>query len=65
MRFAKLEQNIIVAFFVTQFEYELCDRQGNAVRTPTPIDLNGFSACKPEPSAYVRYRQRGTESGGR
>lgn len=61
MRFAKLEQNIIVAFFITQFEYELCDRQGNAVRTPTPIYLNAFSACKPEPSVYVRYRQRGPE----
>ena len=58
MRFAKLEQNIIVAFFITMFDYDLCDRQGNVVSTPTSIDLNAFSACKPEPKVYLRYRLR-------
>lgn len=58
MRFAKLEQNIIVAFFITMFDYDLCDRKGNIVSTPTPIDLNAFAASKPNPKVYLKYRLR-------
>lgn len=58
MRFAKLEQNIIVAFFIMMFDYDLCDQKGNIVSTPTPIDLNAFSASKPDPKVYLRYKVR-------
>ena len=58
MKFAKLEQNIIVSFFLLMFDYELCDIKGNPVSTPTPIDLNAFSASKPEPRVYLKYRLR-------
>lgn len=58
MQFAKLEQNIIVAFFIMQFEYGLCDQQGKTVSLPTPIDPNALSACKPEPRVYLKYGRR-------
>ena len=56
IRFAKLEQYLIVAFFVTMFDYVACDREGNRITTPTPIDLNAFSARRPEPRVYLRYK---------
>ncbi|KAK3202400.1 hypothetical protein GRF29_161g1074532 [Pseudopithomyces chartarum] len=55
VRFAKLEQYLIVAFFTTMFDYVACDKEGNAITTPTPIDLNAFSARRPEPRVYLRY----------
>jgi sterol 14-demethylase len=58
MRFAKLEQNIIVAFFILMFDYDLSDWKGNIVSTPTPINLNAFSAMKPDPKVYLRYKVR-------
>ena len=56
MRFAKLEQYLIVAFFTTVFDYVACDAKGNPITTPTPIDLNAFSARRPEPRVYLRYK---------
>ncbi|KAH8901220.1 cytochrome P450 6A1 [Thozetella sp. PMI_491] len=58
MRFAKLEQYLIVAFFTTVFDYFACDAKGNPITTPTPIDLNAFSARRPEPRVYLRYKLR-------
>ena len=55
MRFAKMEQYLIVAFFTTMFDYVACDRNGKRITTPTPIDLNAFSARRPEPRVYLRY----------
>ncbi|KAF7560199.1 hypothetical protein G7046_g3949 [Stylonectria norvegica] len=56
MRFAKLEQYLIVAFFTTMFDYTACDINGNPITTPTPIDLNAFSARRPEPRVYLKYK---------
>ncbi|KAI5458580.1 cytochrome P450 6A1 [Mariannaea sp. PMI_226] len=58
MRFAKLEQYLIVAFFTTVFDYIACDAKGNPITTPTPIDLNAFSARRPEPRVYLKYKLR-------
>lgn len=58
IRFAKMEQYLIVAFFTTIFDYVACDREGSEITTPTPIDLNAFSARRPEPRVYLRYRLR-------
>jgi hypothetical protein len=56
IRFAKLEQYLIVAFFTTAFDYVACDVKGNPITTPTPIDLNAFSARRPEPRVYLKYK---------
>lgn len=56
IRFAKLEQYLIVAFFTTVFDYVACDAKGNPITTPTPIDLNAFSARRPEPRVYLKYK---------
>ncbi|KAJ4292413.1 hypothetical protein N0V90_009075 [Kalmusia sp. IMI 367209] len=56
IRFAKLEQYLIVAFFTTVFDYVACDISGNPITTPTPIDLNAFSARRPEPRVYLKYK---------
>ncbi|KAF1972061.1 cytochrome P450 6A1 [Bimuria novae-zelandiae CBS 107.79] len=56
IRFAKLEQYLIVALFTTVFDYVACDSKGNPITTPTPIDLNAFSARRPEPRVYLKYK---------
>ncbi|KAF4635641.1 hypothetical protein G7Y89_g2441 [Cudoniella acicularis] len=56
MRFAKLEQNIITAFFCAMFDYELVDKAGKPMTTTPPVDFNGHSATKPSPSIYLKYK---------
>jgi len=58
MRFAKLENNIIIAFFIAMFEISLCDKKGNPVSEPPPTNFNKPSAAKPDPTAYIKYRVR-------
>jgi len=54
MRFAKLEQNIIVAFFLAYFDFELAEPKG---RVPD-IDVNGHNAKKPNEDVRIRYWKR-------
>lgn len=58
MRFAKLEQNIITAFFIAMFDYELTDKVGTPVSQTPPVDFNGHSATKPKEKAYLKYTPR-------
>ncbi|CAG8960722.1 hypothetical protein HYFRA_00002258, partial [Hymenoscyphus fraxineus] len=58
MRFAKLEQNLITAFFIANFDYELTDKDGNPLATIPSVDYNGTSATKPKPSIYLKYQVR-------
>jgi hypothetical protein len=42
-QFAKLEHNIITAFFIAMFDYELTDKVGNLVSETPPVDFNGHA----------------------
>jgi cytochrome P450 len=58
MRFAKLEQNIILAFFLAYFDFELVDKDGNSgVQLPKPA-INDYSATKPKERVFVKYEPR-------
>ncbi|KAG9236781.1 cytochrome P450 [Amylocarpus encephaloides] len=58
MRFAKFEQNIITAFFLATFDYELTDKSGTPVPKTPPVDFNGHSAQKPSQRVFLKYKQR-------
>ena len=58
MRFAKLEQNIILAFFLAMFDFELTDKVGNPVKETPPVDFNAPSAVKANPRVYLKYSRR-------
>lgn len=58
MRFAKLENNIITAFWVAQFEgMETVDSQGKKMAPPS-VNQNAHSAHKPSPRVFVNYQLR-------
>lgn len=57
VRFAKLEQNIIVSFFLAMFDFELTDREGRKTELPE-VDTNGYAASKPTRPVYLKYRVR-------
>ncbi|KAF2123378.1 cytochrome P450 [Dothidotthia symphoricarpi CBS 119687] len=54
MRFAKLEQNIITAYFLASFDFSLEDRSGNKLTAPPKLDTNGHSAQKPKNGPLIR-----------
>lgn len=58
MRFAKLEQNIITAYFLASFDFGLEDESGSTLRVPPKVDQNGHSACKPKDPPYLRVSVR-------
>ena len=57
-QFAKLEQNIITAFFIAMFDYELTDKVGNPVSETPPVNFNAHSAEKPKQRVYLKYKLR-------
>lgn len=58
MRFAKLEQNIITAYFVASFDFQLEDKSGTKINTAPLIDYNRHSAHKPKIPQYLRVTPR-------
>ena len=58
MRFAKLEQNLITAYFVANFDFELENQAGQKLSSAPKIDQNGHSACKPKDPPYLRVSPR-------
>jgi cytochrome P450 len=58
MRFAKLEQNIITAYFLASFDFSLEDESGQTLSVAPEIDQNGHSACKPKDPPYLRVNVR-------
>jgi hypothetical protein len=58
MRFAKLEQNLITAYFVASFDFGLEDKHGNKMSVPTIVDFNRHSAHKPTTPQYIRVKPR-------
>jgi sterol 14-demethylase len=59
MRLAKLEITLIVAYFVSQFDFELSDKHGNPTSEPPRLpDRNEHTAQKAKVPVYLRYRPR-------
>ena len=58
MRFAKLEQNMIAAYFIASFDFQLTDRSGKPVSEVTVVDRNAHSAVKPKQRPYLKYWKR-------
>jgi sterol 14-demethylase len=58
MRFAKLEQNIITAFFCTMFDFSLESEDGTALAETVAVNTNNYTANKPDEKMYLRYSVR-------
>ena len=58
MRFAKLEMNLIVAFFLAYFDdIQLCDDNGNPTSKLPAVDRNRHTAHKPNERVFLKYRE--------
>ena len=60
MRFAKLEQNIITAYCLSIFDFELCDVEGKKIqKLPDQWENhNNWAASKPQKPVKLRYQLR-------
>jgi sterol 14-demethylase len=58
MRFAKLEQNIITAYFLASFDFSLEDERGVRLDKAPVVDQNGHSASKPREPPFLRVTVR-------
>ena len=60
MRFAKLEQSMILTYFIATFDFELCDTEGNPIdKLPDNWENhNGWNATKPSQRVKLRYSLR-------
>jgi hypothetical protein len=59
MRFAKLEQNIITAFFCAMFDFELVDARGQKMEDTVKVNTNNYQASKPDEKMFIKYTVRG------
>ncbi|TGO64313.1 hypothetical protein BOTNAR_0089g00020 [Botryotinia narcissicola] len=55
-KFAKLKQFLIVAMFLTRFDYDTCDDKGIIYDAIPPPDLNAHGATKPVAPIRLRYK---------
>lgn len=58
MRFAKLENTLIVAFFLAYFDFELTDKHGDAMKETSSVNRNEHTASKPRDPMYLQYKLR-------
>ncbi|RYN46811.1 hypothetical protein AA0114_g8053 [Alternaria tenuissima] len=58
MRFAKLEQNIITAYFIATFDFTLEDESGKTLSVAPLVDHNRHSAHKPAKLQFLRVKTR-------
>ncbi|KAH7378359.1 cytochrome P450 [Pyrenochaeta sp. MPI-SDFR-AT-0127] len=58
MRFAKLEQNVITAYFVASFDFQLQDKHGNNLTVAPQVDINRHSAHKPKVPQILKVTPR-------
>lgn len=58
MRFAKLEQNIITAYFLASFDFTLQNEKGVTLTEAPLVDLNGHSAMKPKIRQFLKITPR-------
>lgn len=62
MRFAKIENNVIVAFFLAYFDdFSVVGRNGEAVDDLPPTDRNRSTAHKPRERVFLKYTTSGTQ----
>lgn len=59
MRFAKLEQNIITAYFVAAFDFQLEDEHGTALAKMENGDIQAIANHVPEKPYFLRIQQLG------
>lgn len=57
-QFAKLEMNIIIAFFLAAFEYTLSDENGGPGFVPIVDRRTWISATRPQPRPFLKYKVR-------
>jgi hypothetical protein len=55
MRFAKLEQNLITAYFLATFNCDLTDKNGTPLAQAPTVNFNNYSASKPESRPHLKY----------
>jgi hypothetical protein len=60
MRFAKLEQNIITAYFIASFDFSLSDKTGKVIHEAPMVDFNRHSAHKPKNPPYLKVTPKET-----
>jgi hypothetical protein len=58
VRFAKLEQNIITAYFIASFDFTLQNEKGATVTEVPLVDLNGRAAAKPSVRQLLKITPR-------
>jgi sterol 14-demethylase len=59
MRFAKLEVNVIVAFFLAYFEdIEVTDKNGKTTTKLPAVNRNKHTASRPDERIYLKYSQK-------
>ncbi len=59
MRLAKLEITLLVAYFITAFNFELSDKHGNlGPSKPQLPHRNEHTAVKSKVPVYLRYKPR-------
>lgn len=56
-----MENNLILAFFITMFHFELVGREGKRVDELPKVDLNGTGAAKPKTRVHLKYWLREQE----
>jgi len=60
MRFAKLENSLLLSYMVAMYDFELAaDKEGNPTTEPAPMPNRQFNAAqKPFETVWLRYRPR-------
>jgi len=58
MRFAKLESNVIVAYWAAMFDFSLCDEQGMPTDVLPVSNRDAWTARKPQPGCRLRFEAR-------
>ncbi|KAL9056429.1 MAG: hypothetical protein Q9162_002910 [Coniocarpon cinnabarinum] len=57
MRFAKLEITLVVAYFLANFSYEMCDSKGVSLDSVPLPNINSRTASKPEQKVLFKLNQ--------
>lgn len=57
-RFAKLEQHLIIAYFIASFDVQLSDKDGKAMPMEPRVGFNGYSLHKPRKPMYLKLTTR-------
>lgn len=58
MKFAKLENSIIIAHFIAMFDFELSDKNRKPKAEIPLVNFNKPSAVKPDTPVYIKYKLR-------